>query len=216
VFAGDVAGGRLSNVEELCPNLCGDFEALRGSEIILPDYKADERISLRASISFLKSIVGPGAEVDIPGVEQEQKLDVRWQNVREFSYTSADQWLATGEPRPIEKRCRSAIDDLKVKNRFKDRVFVITRAVAPESVSYDFKRALSGDIRASGETRKVLEAFLDANAQFKNRTLIDVQNKRVYVGYARPMKIQEWAPSGLVSGEIVSVKAIPSDVIIGE
>ena len=209
VFAGDVVNGRISNVEEICPNLYSNM-SLKGAAVVLANYKADDSFSFGVALNFLKNILGD--KLDIGGMAQD-KVDVSWKNMREMSYTHMDQWLETGEPRPVAARCRAAIEDLKLKNRFKDRIFVITRAVAPEALVYDFSRAAHADVNGSANFMRGLDVAVQGKGHITNGTQL-VVDQHLFVGYAPPIKIDDWLPSHLVSGEIVQVRGRTSDLIV--
>jgi hypothetical protein len=211
VFAGDVIRGRITNVEEICPNLYADIEAPQGAAVILPNYSAKDSFTFGLALRFLKGLIG--AEADLGEVEREKSIDVKWQNLRETSYTLMDQWLEKGEPRPISKLCRLAIDDLKAKDRFNDRVFVIVRAVAPESLIYDFAAAYSAKGSASANFAEKAQAKTQGSVAGQSSTQLEIK-QRLFIGYAPPVKLRSWLPSGLVSGEIVEVKGEPSNLMI--
>jgi hypothetical protein len=209
VFSGDVKGGRISNVEEICPNLYSDIGPQEGVPIALPNYTAKDDFTFSLSMRFLKSFAGP--ELDVGKIERERTVDVKWQNIREMSYTHADQWLPKGEPRPVERLCRSVIDDLKGKGRFQDRVFVIVRSIAPESVTFDFSR--TANLEGEAKLTKALRESTKAKGTIENATQLKT-NERMYIAYAAPVKIEEWTPKGLVSGEIVEVRGSSASLVI--
>jgi len=163
------------------------------------------------AVKFLKGFLG--LNVDLEKVESERKISVKWNNLREASYADMDKWLETGEARPIVARCRAAIEDLKGKDQFKDKVFVIVRAVAPEVLVYDFGSALSGQASASAEAWQQGSVKIEGKGEIKNRTQMEFK-QRLYVGYAPPVKLQDWAPTGLVSGEIVKVRGEQTSLTI--
>src|SRR6266571_9177889 len=92
VFAGNVTNGRITNVEEVCPSLYTDVGSQDGVAIAMPDYTAKDDFTFQLSMNFLKKLIG--AELDLGRVERERAADIKWRNVREVSYTRADQWLA--------------------------------------------------------------------------------------------------------------------------
>jgi len=214
VFAGEVTGNRIKNVEEICPNLYGnDSGPPQDATIALGDYKAEDSVGLGLSLQLLKGLLGIG--LDFNRVVAERTVDIKWQDIHEVSYTHVDQWLKTGEPRPIAQPCRLAIDDLKAKNRFKDHTFVIVRAVAPQLLVYDFTRmaqvngsawvTYAQDFRAAMRGKPGIE--------LKNETQLQVKQP-LFVGYAAPFKIEQWLPTGLVSGEIVQVRGEPTNFVV--
>jgi hypothetical protein len=211
VFTGNVGGGRISNVEELCPNLYADLEAPQSAAIVLADYNASDGFSFGASLRFLKGLFGLNFDVDKIGAER--TIDVKWQNLREYSYTGMDKWLETGEPRPIAKRCRLAINELKAKDRFKDRVFVIVRAIAPASMIYEFGRAVNAKGSASAQLWQEVQANAQVRAVLKNGTRLEIR-ERMFMGYIPPKKLRDWLPTGHVSGEIVRVTGGTTDLVI--
>ena len=211
VFAGNVAAGRISNVEELCPNLYADVEAPQSAAIALADYNASDGFSFGASLRFLKGLFGLNFDVEKIGAER--TIDVKWQNLREYSYTGMDKWLETGEPRPIAKRCRLAIDELKAKNLFKDRVFVVVRAIAPTSMIYEFARAVDAKGSASARLWQDVQADARIGAALKNGTRLEIR-ERMFIGYIPPKKLREWLPTGHVSSEIVRVTGGTTDLVI--
>jgi hypothetical protein len=217
VFSGDVNNGRIINVQEICPNLYVDLEAPTGATVVLPDFKAEDKFTFRLALDFLKRLVGAdnSAKLELVRLEHERKVEVQWQDVREFAYSKVDQWLKSGEPRPVEQRCRSAIDDLRAKGRFKDRVYVIARAVAPEVLTFDFARSTAGEVGANATLGQALEAAAQGRAEVHNNTELRVK-QRLFVGYAAPIKLEEWLPTGLVSGGIVGVRGTPADLLIEE
>jgi hypothetical protein len=133
--------------------------------------------------------------------------------MHELSYTHMDKWLETGEERPVTRRCRAAIDDIKAKGRFKDRIFVIVRAVAADSLTFDFSRALKGSIGVSADFTEQLTARLRGKGELKDGTRLKITDP-LFVGYASPDKIDEWLPTGHVSGEIVKVRSTPTTLEI--
>lgn len=203
VFTGEVVSGRIKNPREICPNLYADVEAPRSTKVLFPDFQASDSFSFGLAIKFIKGILG--LDVDVGKVESERKISVKWQNLQETSYSDVDKWLESGEARPIASRCRAAIEDLKGKDQFKDRVFVIVRAVAPELLIYEFDSALSGQAGASAEVWQQGSAKIEGKGEIKNQTRLELK-QRLYVGYAPPMKLQEWVPTGLVSGEVIKVR----------
>jgi tetratricopeptide (TPR) repeat protein len=75
VFTGEVARGRLSKIEEVCPNLYADVEAPQSAAIALPDYNAGDGIS-EFNIAMLPSKgTSPWYPmlVAIPAREEEQR-----------------------------------------------------------------------------------------------------------------------------------------------
>jgi hypothetical protein len=211
VFSGDVRGGRISNVKEVCPNLYADTEAPQDTPIAFADYNASEGLSFAASLRLLKGLFG--LNFDIDQIARERTVDVKWQNVREHSYTAMDQWLESGQPRPIAARCRLAIDDIKAKNQFADRIFVIFRAAAADSVVYEFDAAANGAGSASAQLWRDAQASAKVTADFKNGTKLEIK-QRLFVGYISPMKLVDWLPTGQASGEITGVKGEKTDFII--
>lgn len=213
VFAGDVVNGKMKNVEPVCSSLYEDVGLPESTAVILPDFKAEDKFSFSLAIEFLRGLFG--GKVDLGAVERDRKAEVRWHNVQEMSYPKMIAWLENGEPRPITKPCRAAIEDLKTKKQFKDRVFVIVRAVAPETLVYDFTRALSGDTGASGQFAETFKAEARGKGQIVSETQLEIKH-RLYIGYAAPVKIVDWAPTGLLSGEIVTVLGAKENITIGE
>jgi hypothetical protein len=211
VFAGEIVNDRITNVEEICPNLYADLGSPEGAAVVLGDYRAADTYSFGLTLDFLKGLLG-GA-LDLGRVERERTADVRWHNVREISYSHMDQWLETGEPRPIAKRCRLAIEDLQAKNRFKGRIFVIVRAIAPESLIFDFSRAINTEVGPSVKFSGQLKVAAQGKGEIKNDTLLEVK-QRLFIGYAPPVKIQDWLPTGLVSGEIIRVRGAPTSLVL--
>lgn len=211
VFAGDATAGRISKVQEVCPNLYADVEAPQNTPVALADYNASDGFSFGASLRFLKGLIGLSFDVD--KIAHERTIDVKWQNVREYSYTGMDQWLEKGEPRPIAKLCRLAIDDLKAKSQFRERVFVIVRAIAADSLVYEFGAAANGAGSASAQLWQDVRANAKATTTVKNGTRLEVK-QRLFVGYVPPVKLREWLPTGLVSGEIVNVTGDKTQLLI--
>jgi hypothetical protein len=209
VFAGDVADGRISRVEEICPNLYADLSAPQAAAVVLPDYKASDSFSLGLAVDFLKKQLGAA---DL-AAGWEGTTEVTWQNIRELSYSRMDQWLESGEPRPIARRCRLAIEDLRAKNRFKGRLFVIVRALAPAALVYDFSRTVKGGANAATQLSELVHGKLEGRAEIRNATQLVVKEP-MFVGYAAPMRIEDWLPTGLVSGEVVEVRGARSDLIV--
>jgi hypothetical protein len=203
VFAGDIDNGRIRNVEEICPNLYDDVAEPQSTNIVLANYSANDSFSLSLAITFLRGLLGGKAKL-VP-LEKEDSVQVQWENIRELSYSRMHQWLESGEPRPIAKRCRLAIEDLKAKGLFKDRIFVIMRAVAPERLTYDFSRTTSAQGNASVAISPELEAAANGKIQVKDNTHLQTE-QRLYIGYAPPAKVEEWLPANLLSGEIVGVR----------
>jgi hypothetical protein len=124
-----------------------------------------------------------------------------------------DKWLADGKIKPIPIQCRRAIESLQGRDAFTDRVFVIVRAVAPESLIYDFSSAASGQGSASAALLTEAQAKVRGSGANTSATQLEIR-KRLYVGYAAPVKLSEWADSGLSSGELVKVKGKPTDLQI--
>jgi hypothetical protein len=211
VFTGEVAQGRLSKIEEVCPNLYADLEAPQSAAIALPDYNTGEGLSFAASLRFLKGLLG--LNVDIDKLAGERMIDVKWQNLREYSYTGMDKWLESGEARPVARRCRLAIDELKAKNRFKDRVFVIVRAIAADSLIYEFGTAANAAGSASAQLWAGVQADAKMSASIKNGTRLEIK-QRLFMGYISPTNLREWLPTGLVSGEIIKVAGDKTPFII--
>ena len=213
VFAGDVVQGKIRNVEEICPNLYADAAEPQATNIILADYAATDSFSLGLAITFLKKLTG--GSVNLAPIEKEDSVQVRWENIHELSYSHMHQWLESGEPRPIEKRCRLAIEDLIAKGRFKDRIFVILRAVAPERLTYDFSRSVRAQADASISLPSQLGANASGKVQVKDNTHLQTE-ERLYIGYAAPAKLEEWLPANLLSGEIVGVRASDTHLELGQ
>jgi hypothetical protein len=211
VFTGDVARGRLTNVEEVCPNLYADLEAPQGAAIVLPNFNAKDSFTFGLALRFLKGLLG--VDFDLDKIERERSINVRWQNLREMSYTHMDQWLENGEARPIARRCRLAVSDLLAKNQFADRVFAIVRAVAPESLIYDFSGAVNAQASTSAQLWQDAQGRAQGKAEIKNGTQLEIK-QRLFVGYAPPAKLRDWLPTGQVTGDIVKVKGEASNVII--
>ena len=211
VFAGDVVDHRIANVQAICPDLYANSGEPQTAEIVLSDYAAKDNFSFGLAVNFLKEQLKGG--FDLGTIEREGSVDIQWVNIREMSYSHMDKWLETGEPRPIAKPCRLAIDDIKSKNRFKDRIFVIVRAVAPEKLVYDFSRAAKMQAGASGEFLNTLKGSAQGQAQMTDSTRLQI-TRRMYIGYASPLKLEDWTPTNLLSGEIVGVRASKSNLII--
>jgi hypothetical protein len=209
VFSGDVVNGKITNVREICPNLYADLEAPRSAAVILPDFDANDSFSFGVAVNFLKGLLG--LNVDVDKIQREQSISVKWKNLSEASYADMDKWLDSGEPRPIAKRCRIAIEDLRAKKQFDDRIFIIVRAVAPETLVYDFSKAVQASGSASLEAWQQGMAKAEGKADIKNQTQLETK-KKLFVGYAPPFKLQDWVPTGLVSGEIVGVRAQSVDL----
>ena len=212
VFAGDVVDGRITNVEEVCPNLYADGgSSPQNAAVVLADYTASNAFTFQLTIEFLKKLLGDS--LNLGPVTTERMVEVKWTKVREMSYTHMDQWLKTGEPRPVAKACRLAIEDLKAKGKFKDRIFVVVRALAPEVLVYDFKGAAAVDANGSAAFFKNLKAAAQGKGEIKNGTVLEI-TKPLFIGYAPPVKIEDWLPMHLVSGEIVEVRGSNTDLIL--
>jgi hypothetical protein len=226
VFSGDIVGGRLVNVGEVCPNLYGDEEPPRSAKILLPNYTAKDSLTFGAAVRFLRSAFG--LDVDVDKVERERLIEVKWQNVSEMSYALMDNWLRDGTVKPIPIECRNAIQRLQGQQKFENRVFVLTRAIAPESLKYEFSAALNAKGSASADLWKVSEAKAQAEGGTANATQIEIpqmdstycdrqrhgeplQCQRFYIGYAPPVKITEWIDTGQSSGELRKVKGEPTN-----
>jgi hypothetical protein len=124
-----------------------------------------------------------------------------------------DKYLFSGEPRPVERRCRAAIDDLKLKHRFEGRVFVIPRSLATNQLIFDFSRALSVQAGVSANFIPRLTAGVQGRAELKDGTRLEIRDT-FFVGYASPIAIKTWLPSGLVGAGIDEVKGEQSSLII--
>lgn len=214
VFAGDVIDNKISNVREVCPNLYGDLDAPNKTKVVLANHKVEDSFSLSVAFNYLKRVTGfANNDADLVSIEGKRAAEVTWGDINELSYSDMDKWLETGEARPIAKRCRAAIDDLKAKNRFKDHVFVIVRAVAPDFVTFDFSEALKGGVGVSAGFSQRLSAGIRGKGEFKEASRLEIK-ERLFVGYAPPFKIDDWLPTGFVSGEIVEVRGKPSTLVI--
>jgi hypothetical protein len=211
-FYGDIVDGKITNVREICPNLYGDVDAPRSADILLPDYTAKDSLSFSAAIRFLKGLFG--FNVDVDKVEQERSIEVKWQNIRETSYSEMDKWLRDGTIRPIPIQCRRAIESLQGRRTFENHVFVIIRAVAPESLKYDFSAAAKAQGSASAQLWKESQAKVQAGMASTVGTQLEIR-QRLYVGYSRPVRLTEWIDSGKSSGELFGVKGVPTDLEIG-
>jgi hypothetical protein len=211
VFVGEIARGRISKVQQICPNLYADLEAPQSATIFLPDYNTSDSFFLAASLRFLRGLLG--LSIDIDKIAGERMIEVKWRNVREYSYTGIDKWLETGEPRPIERRCRLAIEELKAKDLFKDSVFIITRAIAADSLTYEFGSSAPSRGSASAELYKAVQANAEIRSALTNGTRLEIK-QRVYVGYISPTKLRDWTPTGLVAPGIVRVTGDKTDFLI--
>jgi hypothetical protein len=211
VFAGDVSNHRITNVEEICPTLYENIGDPVSAKVIFPDYSATDAFSLQMTLNFMQAKLKGSA--NLAKLEQKQSVEIRWENIREFSYSHADQWLETGEPRPIPKRCRLAIEDMRLKNRFQNRVFVITRAVAPERLVYIYSEVVKNDTGASLEQSKNLKVSGDSKVEASGKTRLEIM-ERMFLGYSPPLQLEDWIPTDLLSGEIVRVRGSPSNLAI--
>jgi hypothetical protein len=124
-----------------------------------------------------------------------------------------DKWLESGEPRPVATRRQAAIEDLKLKNRFKDRLFVIVRAVAPEVMVYDFSKMTDADGQGSVKFMNQLDAATKGKGHLSSNTQL-VIDQRLFVGYAAPIKIEEWLPSHLMSGDIIKIRGTATNLTL--
>jgi hypothetical protein len=214
VFSGDISGRGIGGPVEICPNVYADLTAPNQSKILLPNYKAEDRLSLRVALDYLKKITGfANDDADLARIEQQRTADITWGDIRELSYTDMDKYLLSGEPRPIQRRCQAAINDLKLRNRFEGRVFVISRSLATNQLIFDFSRALSVQAGVSANFIPRLTAGIQGRAELKDGTRLEVRDT-FFVGYASPIAIKTWLPSGLVGDEIHEVKGEQSGLII--
>lgn len=217
VFSGDIVDGKIQNVEEICSNLYGDEQISDSSSIFLANYSGKDEKSLDIGVQLLKRVAGEknAATLNLADIKSVDDVDISWGDLRETSYARAEQWLKKGEPRPVEGRCESAIDDLKAKGKFIGRVFIITRALSAGSVSYEFNHLRRAGGEAKVKVHEVVEAQVAATWKVTGDTSLSI-NKQVYIGYAKPALLEEWVPTGLVSPGIVSVKAREINAVISE
>lgn len=202
VFSGDILNGRITNVKEVCPNLYGDADAPQSAAILFPNYTAKDKLNFGAALHFLRGLFG--LDFDLNAVDRERTVEVKWQNIRETSYSEMDRWLADGAIKPIPIQCRRAIENLQGRNAFAGRVFVIVRAVAPESLIYDFSSTVNAQGSATAELWKAAQVKVQGQGVSTSATQLEVR-KRLYVGYAAPVKLSEWIDTGQSSGELVRV-----------
>jgi len=197
-------------VDEVCPNLYADVKAPESTVIALPDGTGTYGVFFEAALRFLKGLLGLNSTY-VSNIASERKISVRWQEMREYSYDAMDKWFESGESRPIARRCRLAIDDLKAKHRFKARVFVIVRAISAESLTYEFGAVASGEGSASAQLWKDLNASAQAKAALSNGTRLEIKN-RLFVADMAATRLRDWLPLG--QGEIVKMTGDKTDLHI--
>jgi hypothetical protein len=214
VFEGDVLNGRFSNAHEVCSRLYAELAAPNKAKVVLASHEANDIFGLRLAFNYLKKIFGfANDDSDLVRIEQQRTAEVAWGDIWEMSYTRMDKWLESGEPRPVNKQCRSAIDELKAQKRFNGRVFVILRAVAPDRLNFNFERDFQAQAGASAKLGAQIEAGIKGKGEFKDRTHLEI-SEPLFVGYASPIAITDWLPTGEESGEIVSVRGRNSDLLL--
>ncbi len=214
VFEGDVANGRFVNAQEVCARLYSDLDTPGKAKIVLPSHQAKDNFSLRVAFNYLKKVLGfANDEADLLRIEQRQIGEVTWGDIWELYYGGMDKWLESGEARPVSAQCRRNIDDLKAKGKFKGRVFVIVRAVVPEWLNFDFGRNFKAEAGVSASLVPRISAGVQGKGEFWDETRLEIREP-LFVGYAPPIEITDWLPTGEVAGEAVSVRGTNSDFIL--
>ena len=97
--------------------------------------------------------------------------------------------------------------------RFANRIFIIVRAVAPESLVYDFSNTLGAQASASADVWREAQVKVQGKGEVRNGTVLEIK-QRLFIGYSPPFKLFDWLPTGDVSGEIVKAKGEVSNVTI--
>jgi hypothetical protein len=156
-----------------------------------------------------------GLDFDVDKAEREQSIRIRWDRLREASYTEMDKWLKTGEPRPVALRCKRAIEDLLAKGEPSNRIFIMARAVATDGLSYDFSSASKANASVSVDLLEQVKTKARGGLEIKNSTILEIKQP-LFIGYAPPLQLQKWAPTGLSSPGIVSVFGASTSLTIAD
>lgn len=209
VFFGRVSGGKLRVDRLLCP---GIFRTVTPSQaaVVLPDYTGTSDTDLSFGISLLEKVVGPDNAASLKGgYHAPRNVTVKWGPITEFSYFAASIYTPQGQLADVDPQCRAALRQVRQRGQM-DRVFVIDRAINLSSLTYIFKRgndatpsggSVGGELKIAG----LLSLNANIGATVRDESTL-VVTKPIYIAYARPIKLAEFAPTADVSGTRVKVR----------
>lgn len=218
VFEGSVSGRQLKVIRPVCPALFSTVLP-SGAGVVLSDYSAVSEKDASLGISLLEKVIGANNSAALKAEYKSPKnVNVKWGDVTEQSYFASSIYKDDGQVADVNGKCRMAINDYKRRGKVKN-LYVIDRALVVSTLSYSFKKgsdatpattSASADLSLAG----IIKINIGGSATMKSNTILEIK-KPMYIGYAKPARIDKFLPQGQVSGSRVKVKIEPAgDLII--
>jgi hypothetical protein len=208
VFEGSVDGDTIHAERVLCKNVLGDAEPERDLTIIQTGQTTKAgNFSLGAGLAD-NLIPGVDLKADLARLDKSHTLEVNAKQAA-YSYYTLERQL---EAQPA-RSCLNAIDILKQRGQFNNRVFVIPAVYEVQGVSYKFDKStdVGGEIKAS--IAKVGEAAAKAGYNSNIKGAGTPVEDWITLRVAQPLFIKDWDVSGAIGVErevTITTEAAPS------
>lgn len=183
-------------------------------------FRASE-LSVAAALEFFKQAIGAEGSVDLANRAEQE---VTWGEVSISKYAAEAAYLQDGTPRPVSRMCRERIKQFQALvadagGGGRSGVFVIVETLEADGLKLEF----GGDTGVSARTK--LSASLADGSEVDSEVHLHARNqgtsvlefsRKLNVAYGNPWQIDLWTPESLTSGQIISVRAAPTEYTISE
>jgi hypothetical protein len=213
IFEGSVDGDKINAERVVCRNLFGDA-APEPDYIIIQtgETRKDRNFSVGADLAA-DLIPGVDIKADLAKIEASNFVKIEAERAALLHYTLEEQ--LTLQP---SLTCLRAIDLLKQRGRFQERVFIIPAVFAVQGLRYEISdtAAAGGELGAS--VAKILDAAIKAGYQRSSSgsgTTIASHEGWITLRTARPVFIKDWDVSGAIGAgrEVaITLETVPGDV----
>jgi hypothetical protein len=123
-------------------------------------------------------------------------------------------------PKEVDPACKAAIEDLKMENKFENSVFVVSRALTLQGLTYTFTNNTDTNANLVADIKKIL----NANANATGTTTVSGTNTTVdpktplHIG-VQVQLIDTWVPTGAVAAlgtqqVIVTGRPVPGNYLV--
>ena len=210
VFEGDVIDGVIRNISPICENILGD-SPFTEANIKLANYTVESDSEFKVSIEFLKNLIKEenSAKLDLSSIRNKEDATIIWSDTKNQYYRLEDIFLNSGEPRPIPVKCISAINLLKDRGKYEKRVFIILSTISATKFKYEFNEEKISKIGIDTNIADTLTGVAGVDFSSKGKTDLEISGEKLFIGYAKPVLVVNWIPSGLISGDQFSVDVEP-------
>ena len=223
VFRGRLENGELVFGEIVCQTLYPKVQP-RSAAVVLNNDSLSHDLSAELNLSLLDRIFRflklGSASLDAKYANK-ATYTVSLGTVSDSYIPLSDLW-SNSKPIEVDSGCHAAIEDLKVKGQFANSVFVVSRALTAQGLSYKF----GSESDASGHL--VTDVKNAAKVDTSGSLSISESGGNTSVDAKVPLhlcievqQVDQWVPSGAVSAagistDIINGHPVPGNYVVQE